>query len=116
MSCRSSLSFIALSLTGALDYRDDSRHCLRRVTPAGHDGDAGLARLRGLERVELAVEQARGEEVTVPGGQPPGRLLPVHAQEDHPRLRPPAEQRVAVGALERRAGHHGRLAPRDALV
>src|SRR5580700_11638471 len=100
MSCRSSVSFIALPSTGTSDYRDDSRHRLLRVRPAGHDGDAGLARLRGLKRVELAAEQARGEEVTVPGGQPPGRLLPVHAQEDHPRLPPATIRIISLASLE----------------
>src|ERR1700729_2674294 len=101
MSCRSSLSFITLPLTGALDYRDDSRHGLLRVIPAGHDGDPRLVRLRRFEHVELGAEQAPPEEVAVPGGQPPGRLGARNAQEEDPCLRPPVEQFGPEGALER---------------
>jgi hypothetical protein len=74
---------------------------------------AGLGRLQG---VELSAEQLPGEEVAVPGRQPPGQHLGVGGQEDDPGAGPAVQQQVPVGAPERRAGDHGRLALRDALV
>src|SRR5690348_3805987 len=116
MSCRSSVSFMALTLVGSLarpNYREDSRDRVRRaLLAAGHDGYARLAGLGRFEGSELRAEQPLGKEVTGPGGHPPVRLVAVYAQEYHPRLGAPVEQFLAVGALERGTGHHRRFARR----
>src|ERR1035438_7554057 len=123
MSCRSSFSFMitasrvggARSMLPSTQYRDD--RCDRGGWIAGRDdADHVPAGLRRLEGVELGPEQLSGEEVTVPGGEPPGEHVPADGQEDHLGLRAAAEQQVAIGALERRAGDHGGFVPGDAFV
>src|SRR5260370_20840535 len=96
-------------------YRDDRRDRVGWLVRRDHDAHA-LVGLGWLQGVELATEQLPGEEVVVPGGQPPGEHLPVHGKEHHPDAGTAAEQQVPVGAPQRPAGHHGRLTPGDALV
>src|SRR6516165_12137667 len=124
MSCRSSLSFMALTPVGTpvgtlaeRHHRHDRRDRFRgALLAAGYDGYARLVGLGRFEGAELGAEQPLGKEVTGPRGHPPVRLVAIHAQEYHPHLGTPAEQFLAVGALERRTGHHRRFTRRDALV
>src|SRR5690242_21242229 len=98
MSCRSSLSFIVTAL--GKQYSDDGVSRRLRVA-GGYHGHHPLVRLGWLQVGELAAEQILGEEVAVPGGQPPDQHLAVRGQEDHPRLRPAVKQQVTVGSPER---------------
>src|ERR1700689_1810726 len=119
MSCRSSLSFMitasrvggARSGRGALplgkQYRDERGDGVGWIL-SRDDGEHMLTGPGWLQVGELGAEKLLGEEVTVPGGEPPGQHLAVRGQEDHLGLRAAAQQRVPVGALEGRAGDDGR--------
>src|SRR5262249_38123493 len=86
-----------------------------RVIVIDHDDSFG--RNGRFDRRQLTVEHLRAEEVAVPALQPAGQGLAAnHLQEDHPQLRAPIEELVAVGALQRRAGDDARAARRGALV
>src|ERR1022692_5136932 len=123
MSCRSSFSFMitASRVAGTrpvlcrTQYREDRRDRGGWIV-SRDDGDHVLLRLGRLEGVELGAEQLPGEEVTVPGGEPPGEHVAVGGPAAHPGLRAAAEQQVPVGALERRAGDHGGFVPGAALA
>src|SRR5260370_41564193 len=98
MSCGSSFSFMntASRSSGAEgaeasrvvrpQERDDRCDRIGRIVSRGHGHHPLLVWLGRLEGIELGAEQLRGEEVTVPGGEPPGYHLAIHGQEDHPRL------------------------------
>jgi hypothetical protein len=75
-----------------------------------------LVRLRRFKGVELAAEELRGEEMSVPGGEPTGKHLTIYRQENQPRLGAAGQQDIPLGALQRRAGDHRRLTLRDALI
>src|SRR5690606_2303889 len=63
-----------------------------------------VARL--LQRLELAVEQRRLEEVLPSGLQPRADQLVAALQVHEPHVVPGFAQPAAVGALQRRAGDH----------
>jgi AcrR family transcriptional regulator len=96
------------------DGGDDLVGGLRGVALGQHRHDPFTTRGR-LEGGKLAIEQLLGEEMVMPRQQPPLQFLPADHQEDHGRLSPCA-QFLAVGALERRAGHHGGVAVRDLAI
>src|ERR1700685_1465166 len=101
MSCRSSLSFmITASRVGGArwgrgahrgpllpteQYRDDRCDGVAWIL-SRDDGDHVLVGLGQLQVGELGAEELLGEEVTVPGGEPPGQHLAVRGPEDHPCL------------------------------
>src|SRR5437879_6109801 len=104
MSCRSSFSFMitasgagsararafARPLLPGTQYRDD--RCDRADWMVRRDhGNHLLIRLGWLQVVELGAEQLLGEEVTMPGGQPPCEHLAIGGQEDHPGVGTAAE-------------------------
>ena len=45
------------------------------------DADRMLVRLRRFKGAELAAEELRGKEMTVPGGEPPGQHLAIYEQK-----------------------------------
>src|ERR1700736_4950312 len=104
MSCRSSFSFmitasgagsacartLARPLLPGKQYRDDRRDRAGWLVRRDH-GNHPLIRLGRLQGVELGAEQLLREEMTVPGGQPPGEHLAIHGQEDHPGFGTAAE-------------------------
>jgi hypothetical protein len=75
-----------------------------RVRRGAH-GQHTLVRAGRLDRGELAFQQARGEEVARPGGQPVVQFLRCRLKEDQARFRPPGQQLRTVGTLDRGTGH-----------
>ena len=56
-----------------------------------------LARIRFFERVDLALQQRRGHEMTVASRQMFGDQVPTAAQIDQPHLGPVADNDLAIG-------------------
>jgi hypothetical protein len=93
---------------------DLSHRVLRR--PLRDDNEHVLLVVRYLLVGELAVQQFLGKEVPVPPGQMAAESVAVDEQIDQPDFGAAAQQRVAVAAPQRGAGHDGRFARRIALV
>src|SRR5580700_7642887 len=68
------------------------------------DHDRPFVRGRLFQRRELAVEQRRRHEMVVAGGNAPRDQFAVALEENQPHVAPLADQNIAIGALERRAG------------
>src|SRR4029077_2455476 len=66
--------------------------------------DRQLRRRRLLQRRELAVEERGRHEVIVTGGDAPRDQFAVAFEEDEAHIAALADQDIAIGALERRAG------------
>ena len=68
-----------------------------------------LARIRFLERVDLALQQRCGHEMAVASRQMLGDQVATAAQIDQPHLRPVADDDLAIGSFERGARDDARL-------
>jgi hypothetical protein len=71
---------------------------------------------RFLEDPELAVEQRNGHEMLLPRRHAPLDQVALALEVDQPHLLPAADDDVAVGALQARAGEHARIALRPPVV
>src|SRR5208337_1372500 len=74
------------------------------------DDDRVLVRLRFLERGELAVEERGRHEMPVACGQPARDQLATALEKNDLHVGALADEDIAVGALERRAGDHAVIA------
>ena len=79
------------------------------------DHDRPLVGAGLLQGRELAVEQAERHEVLVPRRHPLMDQLARTLQVDQPDFGPVADQDVAIGTLQRRAGDDARLAAAHAI-
>src|SRR5689334_21372961 len=69
-----------------------------------------LARLRRLQRVELALQQLGRHEMALALREPLGDQLLRALQEDEADVVRPAQQYITIGVLQRRAGDDDMLA------
>src|SRR6202050_3287536 len=88
---------------GNAERVDDIIDDLARMRRDGDD-DRALVRGRFFQRRELAVQQRRRHEMIVARGNAPPDQLAVAFEKNQPYVAPLADQDVAIGALERRAG------------
>src|SRR5579864_756505 len=72
--------------------------------------DRTFVRLRLLQRRELAVEQRRRHEMIVTGGNATRDQVAPALEKNDAHVAPRADQYVAIGALERRAGDDAMVA------
>ncbi len=72
---------------------------------AGIQCDDGFARGRLFEGLELAAQEGSGHVLVTPRAHPAGDQVHRTLQVDEADVGPRGEDPVAVGALQRRAGH-----------
>jgi uncharacterized hydrophobic protein (TIGR00271 family) len=106
---------LATRPVGDVQALDDRSHEFLWRAIGGHD-ERVLRRVRQLQIIELAAQEARGEEMPVPGGEPGRVCVTTDIQEHEPRGGPPVQERIPVGALEGRARHDTGFARGGALV
>src|SRR6266536_4883520 len=91
---------------------DDLRHDVGRRSAGGNHQDR-FRILWHFQGGKLTVEQLRGEEMPGPALQAVRVLIVAYLQENHPRGRPPGQQRGPVG---RSAEHTSALQSREKYV
>src|SRR5579863_6471100 len=105
-------SHVGRDCCGRAEQTDDLGSDLARASPRRRsfvDIQRVLAWVRLFEGVDLAPQQARRHEVAVTPGQMLGYEIPTTAKIDEPHFRAVADDDLAVGAFERRAGDNSGL-------